>query len=207
MARTDPQVNFRIPAPLKDAIEAAAAASNRTVTAEIVSRLDESFTRSHAAQLETWGELNSLRAQVESYKMAIQMMEITQGLLAGSLVQAIDRMPSPLRDHHGTIRSLAEAIDKKDSRGIGMAFMEICRSDKEAFVDLQELMVEMEPVFAAKDRGEDLTPYKEAHLLREMNKLDARLLPPKATEEPAPKKKRAVKIDLGGVKEQPSQKK
>jgi len=43
MARTDPQVNFRIPESLLERIKAAAAESNRTVTAELVSRLESSF--------------------------------------------------------------------------------------------------------------------------------------------------------------------
>lgn len=52
MARTDPQVNFRIPAKLKDAIEAAAVASNRTVTAEIVHRLQDSFDENFVTVIE-----------------------------------------------------------------------------------------------------------------------------------------------------------
>lgn len=43
MARTDPQVNFRIPADLNDRIKAAAEKNSRTITAELVSRLEASF--------------------------------------------------------------------------------------------------------------------------------------------------------------------
>lgn len=43
MARTDPQVNFRIPAELLEKIKVQAAANNRTITAELVSRLELSF--------------------------------------------------------------------------------------------------------------------------------------------------------------------
>lgn len=43
MARTDPQVNFRIPADLLDQIKEAAATNNRTITAELVDRLQNSF--------------------------------------------------------------------------------------------------------------------------------------------------------------------
>lgn len=38
------QVNFRMPASLKARLESAAAASHRTVTAELVARLEGSFT-------------------------------------------------------------------------------------------------------------------------------------------------------------------
>ncbi|WP_047130019.1 Arc family DNA-binding protein [Xanthomonas arboricola] len=43
MARTDPQVNFRIPAALNEQLKEAATANNRTVTAELVHRLESSF--------------------------------------------------------------------------------------------------------------------------------------------------------------------
>lgn len=45
MARTDPQVNFRMPQELRDQIAEAAKANNRSITAEIISRLEDSFTR------------------------------------------------------------------------------------------------------------------------------------------------------------------
>ena len=43
MARTDPQVNFRIPLELKEKIEKAAADSGRSITSELITRLDASF--------------------------------------------------------------------------------------------------------------------------------------------------------------------
>lgn len=43
MARTDPQVNFRVPAELLDRLKASAADNNRTITAELVNRLEGSF--------------------------------------------------------------------------------------------------------------------------------------------------------------------
>lgn len=43
MARDDLHFRLRIPETLKDLIEKAAAANNRSMTAEIVSRLDRSF--------------------------------------------------------------------------------------------------------------------------------------------------------------------
>lgn len=45
MARDDVQVNFRMPADLKQQLESAAAASGRTVTAELVQRLQSTFDR------------------------------------------------------------------------------------------------------------------------------------------------------------------
>ncbi|WP_368646843.1 Arc family DNA-binding protein [Castellaniella ginsengisoli] len=52
MARNDPQVNFRMPQELRDKLESAAKANSRTLTAEIVARLQDSFeqqeTRAHS---------------------------------------------------------------------------------------------------------------------------------------------------------------
>lgn len=43
MAQEYSQVNFRIPLKLKEDIEKAASANNRSITSELVSRLEESF--------------------------------------------------------------------------------------------------------------------------------------------------------------------
>lgn len=43
MARSDPQINFRIPQELKDALDAASAENRRSLTAEVVARLQASF--------------------------------------------------------------------------------------------------------------------------------------------------------------------
>lgn len=44
MARTDPQINLRIPAQLKERIEQAGSVSGRSTNAEIVYRLELSFS-------------------------------------------------------------------------------------------------------------------------------------------------------------------
>lgn len=43
MARDEPQINLRVPAALKERLEGASAQSKRSLTAEIVARLEESF--------------------------------------------------------------------------------------------------------------------------------------------------------------------
>ncbi len=47
MARNEPQMNLRLPADLKDQIEDAAANNKRTLTAEVVARLQDSFQPHH----------------------------------------------------------------------------------------------------------------------------------------------------------------
>lgn len=44
MARSDPQVNFRIPATLNERLKEAASENGRTITAELVYRLEQSFS-------------------------------------------------------------------------------------------------------------------------------------------------------------------
>lgn len=44
MARHDPQVNFRIPAELKERLDQSAKDNNRTLTSELVTRLTDSFS-------------------------------------------------------------------------------------------------------------------------------------------------------------------
>ena len=48
MARSDPQVNFRIPQQLKEKLEQSAKESGRSITSELVTRLEQSFTNQSA---------------------------------------------------------------------------------------------------------------------------------------------------------------
>ncbi len=43
MSRANPQVNFRIPPELKEQLESAAKENHRSITAELVARLEQSF--------------------------------------------------------------------------------------------------------------------------------------------------------------------
>lgn len=52
MARNDPQMNLRVPMELKESIEKAALDNGRTITAEAVFRLEQSF-RNEVGDLES----------------------------------------------------------------------------------------------------------------------------------------------------------
>ena len=73
MARTDPQFNLRMPQGLKDQIDEAALRSNRSINAEIVLRLQQSFLNdSSVTPLEIMqkaehflAETMAMRSQVE----------------------------------------------------------------------------------------------------------------------------------------------
>jgi uncharacterized protein (DUF1778 family) len=50
MARDDPQINLRIPTDLKDRLDHASDKNKRSLTAEVVARLEESFTATKHAE-------------------------------------------------------------------------------------------------------------------------------------------------------------
>lgn len=49
MARSDPQLNFRIPAELRDKLDAAAKDNNRSLTGELIARLQSTFDATSTA--------------------------------------------------------------------------------------------------------------------------------------------------------------
>ncbi len=78
------QVNFRMPASIKDKLQVAADASGRSLTAEIIKRLGESFTRD--------------KTVIDLIEDQRQEREFYQSLLAGLLDAAGDRVPKRMRD-------------------------------------------------------------------------------------------------------------
>lgn len=70
MARSDPQLNFRIPIELREKLESAAKENNRSLTGELVARLEQSFeTRDTDIAQDTVG------AMLKSLKMTITHAE------------------------------------------------------------------------------------------------------------------------------------
>lgn len=70
MARSDPQLNFRIPLELREKLESAAKENNRSLTGELVARLEQSFeTRDTDIAQDTVG------AMLKSLKMTITHAE------------------------------------------------------------------------------------------------------------------------------------
>jgi|GEM_PF-1183348 len=110
MSRSDPQVNFRIPAELKARLEAAAAINKRSITAELVDRLEETFEierelesiapGSSLSGVGAWlGELveevEDLRAEVrgtyhtEGLAVHLEQLERVQGELGAKMDGAV----------------------------------------------------------------------------------------------------------------------
>lgn len=66
MARTDPQVNFRIPSELKDKLDNAAKENGRTLTAELILRLETTFDGVESPQ--------DLKSKVESLEFIVEQL-------------------------------------------------------------------------------------------------------------------------------------
>lgn len=80
MARKDPQLNLRIPAETKQRLEDCSKESGRTITAELVYRLEESF--------KTESELAVLRQKID----ALTEINKDQSKRFDDLMQASERL-------------------------------------------------------------------------------------------------------------------
>ena len=75
MARTDPQVNFRIPAELKDKLDDAAKENGRTLTAELILRLEMTFEHDDQVQ-DLQGRVDQL--ENESKRLEKNLLDVMQ---------------------------------------------------------------------------------------------------------------------------------
>lgn len=82
MARTDPQVNVRMPSDLKERLEEASSGSGRSLTAEIVQRLEQSFEPSAAS-----GPVDR-RAEIDALAKIAEALAHSAGLLTGQITGA-----------------------------------------------------------------------------------------------------------------------
>ncbi len=78
MAQEYSQVNFRIPSKLKEDIEKAAFANNRSITSELVSRLEQSFNKVNAHETEMY--LMNVMVK-EQQKQIDQLQEMVKQLV------------------------------------------------------------------------------------------------------------------------------
>ncbi len=68
MARTDPQINLRIPAALKKKIELTAVENSRSINSEVVQRLEQSFEQKSFESLENVPTETLLAAITKRFK-------------------------------------------------------------------------------------------------------------------------------------------
>jgi len=102
MTRADPQFNLRLPADIKDSIQSAADANKRSLTAEIIARLDESFDEKLDYKTIAEHALNSMeeaaalsRREVAEYRSMSSQIGLMRHLLSRVLA-ATDREALPL---------------------------------------------------------------------------------------------------------------
>lgn len=74
MARTDPQFNLRIPEALRDKVMSAAQESKRSATAEILARLEESFSPSSTKPLTVMDAIKFLMDYSREADIPIQVI-------------------------------------------------------------------------------------------------------------------------------------
>jgi hypothetical protein len=89
MARNDPQLNLRLPAALKQQIEEAAKANNRTVTAETVARLQRTFA--NASGLSVSGTMVSSDSKIGLTTDSGTTVKIDVNELAQSIATEVRR--------------------------------------------------------------------------------------------------------------------
>lgn len=143
---------LRMPPETKELMIAAAKQSGRSLHSEIIARLTQSFeARADAVQLEIAND--ALRAQLESYKRVSQILDITQKVMAETLVKAIDRMPPKMREEYSAIRAFACGISEGDARSIGTGFLAIYQDDPRMVSEIQKIMADVEPAIVAKEKA------------------------------------------------------
>lgn len=100
MARTDPQLNFRIPAELKERLEAASIANKRTLTAELVARLEGSFTAAANAKESLPHVLDALESKLADAAVSSWAFQTKVHNLSHIVQALISRLDSgePLED-------------------------------------------------------------------------------------------------------------
>ena len=94
MAQDYSQVNFRIPTKLKEQIEQSSLTNNRSITAELVSRLEKSFTEQEAVSLADL-QKEMRRLSTEAREMRMLYIEAITGknkLLEGLTLEDIQHI-------------------------------------------------------------------------------------------------------------------
>lgn len=150
---------MRIPQELKERLDAASASNKRSLTAEVVARLESSFRSSAPATSdEIARELAFVR---HMHERQAQALELGQRLLASGLLVASAALPPEIRSEPtmAALIRLAEGVDSKDNAAIVQAFAAIYPE-----LDGSPVVDELRQVAAKHERGEDITPDLRRHL-------------------------------------------
>jgi hypothetical protein len=149
MARSEPQVNLRMPAELKDALDLAAAQNMRSLTAEVVSRLQASVEGS-TTRTPPEDENAHLRANAEDQRRVLR-------LIGYSLLQVSNRDDADsadLAELKTQLRNLAITLGNSDLHKAGVEASEL--------MYLRETVARRAALHRAEDTAPQTTPRQEA---------------------------------------------
>ena len=146
MARDEPQVNLRMPAELKAALESSASNWKRSLTSEIVARLQDSFVNTSGEDaalseklLAMDGELEQQRALTAQFREVADSSDSIRALLAVLLLSLLKRMPkntfeSDMDEHF--YQSIAEWLSERDPRGAAFSVLNLVDGRRPEIVEL-----------------------------------------------------------------------
>lgn len=129
MARSDPQLNFRIPIDLRDKLEASAVAAKRSLTAELIDRLEQSYEATPTDDLrELQREVEEQRELAERFRETADMCDHFRSISTRMLLRAKDLLPpgsqrvalDPLIEE-----SFLEWLNERDSRGAAYSVLRL----------------------------------------------------------------------------------
>lgn len=96
MASEDVQTNLRLPADLKERLVASAAESNRSLSAEVASRLEASYQRTDGFVTKEDFD-DTMRRIAGSYEADQAVMASVRTMLANNVVRLYEHLPESLR--------------------------------------------------------------------------------------------------------------
>lgn len=170
-SRTAEQFVVRFPDGMRDRIAEAARADGRSMNAEIVARLAQSFEPS--------GDANALREELKRADQLIELQlkfirtaSITEKLLASQIVEIVSKLPKSMLDT-GEYRLMAEFAHStldEDPEKTAAVLRKIFQSDDALVKVIDDEMERLAPVIAARKRGESTLPFLEADLQAGLHK-------------------------------------
>lgn len=126
MSREDPQMKIRLPADLKDQIEAAAKDSGRSMNAEIVARLEGSFSESSDTEMvhKLVDQLDRQELTISTLTKLAHALAVTDHsgqddiVVAALLLKNLAAQPDSLKERNKLIDALSIAFQKAEKSSV-----------------------------------------------------------------------------------------
>lgn len=172
MATEDVQTNLRLPADLKERLVASASENNRSLSAEVASRLEGSYAPGEAYA--TKSQLERVFGHIaKEHNQTLMAIGTIRDLLANFVIKLYDRVPAKERttDEVVTMKTFAEAAKSRNLEEIQKGFLpifdEVVNEERP-----HEMAVEVASMFAKANMS-------VTQAQRKILDLDADPLPPK----------------------------